>query len=353
MDRQGNTIGTFIKGQQVTLHSIGQSKGIIDFLGKQVYVNLHDFQHTNQILPKKHISYGEMEYHLHVLSLMYPEFTKLEKVGFSVEGRTIYAFKVGTGKKEVLFDAAIHAREHMTTNVLLEMIDEYTKCYTNGTKLGEFPVKEILDTVSIWFIPMMNPDGVNLVQSNFGIYNSFLISINNSVNFKRWKANIRGVDLNRNFDAAWHELQSPNNPTFKNYKGESPFSEPESLALRDFIKKHKFKSYISYHSSGQVLFYFNDQNNLQLERDNFLTRKIQYVTGYKIMPPRKIKGSGTSTDWFIKNYKQPGITVEISPFVKETEVPMVYWDQIWKKNKTVGLLVAKEASTRSKLTSSN
>lgn len=345
-DKAGNVRGTIAKGEQVKLHMVSGGQGVIERFGKRVYVNLKDFHHTNQVIPLKNISYKEMEYYLKVFSYMYPEFTKLEKIGSSVQGRTLYALKVGTGSKEILMDASMHAREHMTTNVLLEMIDEYTLNYLNGTKFNSMNVKTILDRVSIWFVPMMNPDGVTLVQSKANASATTKKINNGSTNYSRWKANIIGVDLNRNFDSGWAKKASAKAPSYKNYKGPKAFSEPESQALRSFVAKHKFKSYISYHSSGSILYYYNHQKSTQLKRDLSVVKMINNVTGYRIMPPTGEVGSGASTDWFILNYKMPAITVEIAPYSGETVVPLKHWDIVWKKNKTIGLLSANEANSR-------
>ncbi|RKJ39497.1 peptidase M14, partial [Butyricicoccus sp. 1XD8-22] len=102
-------------------------------------------------------------------------------------------------------------------------------------------------------VPMMNPDGVTLVRTKANATAATKLLNNGSVNYNRWKANIRGVDLNRNFDGGWITRASTKYASYKNYKGTKAFSEPESRALRDFVAKHQFKSYISYHSSGSVL----------------------------------------------------------------------------------------------------
>ena len=64
----------------------------------------------------------------------------------------------------ILLDASTHAREHMTTNVLMEMIDQYTVAYANKSNFGKYNVRSVLSNVAIWFVPMVNADGVNLVQ---------------------------------------------------------------------------------------------------------------------------------------------------------------------------------------------
>ncbi|SOC11507.1 zinc carboxypeptidase [Ureibacillus xyleni] len=345
-DKGGNIVGTIAKGEKVKLHMVTGGRGVIELLGKRVYVDLSNFQHTDQVMPKKNISYKEMEYYLKVFSYMYPEFTELVKIGASVQGKTMYALKVGNGKKEILMDASMHAREHMTTNVLLEMIDQYTYHYVKGTKFNNYQVKTLLNQVSIWFVPMMNPDGVTLVQSKENASAATKKLNNGSTNYNRWKANIRGVDLNRNFDGGWATKASSKAASYKNYKGNKPFSEPESQALRSFVAKHQFKSYISYHSSGSVLYYYHHQKGSQLTRDLSVAKMISKVTGYRVLPPTGETGSGASTDWFIMNYKMPGITVEIAPAVGETIVSLKYWDSVWKKNQTIGLLAATEANKR-------
>lgn len=345
-NNSGNVIGIIEEGNEVTLEAINNGNGVIQMLGHTLYVDLDKFQHSNLVNPKKNISHKEMEYIVHVFSKLYPELTELVKIGSSVEGRAIYALRIGNGETEILMDASMHGREHMTTNVLLEMIDEYIRAYKEGSKIGEFKVNKILDKVSIWFVPMMNPDGVTLVQTSENVTPYTILMNHGSSNFNRWKANIKGTDLNRNFDGGWMSSKTSRYPAYKDYKGKRAFSEPESKALRDFIAKHNFKSYITYHSSGSILYYYHHQKGDQLKRDLSLAKKISKVTGYRIMPPTGDTGSGASADWFIMTYKMPGITMEIAPPIKESFVPIKYWDQIWKRNQVVGLVAAEEARSR-------
>lgn len=338
------------RGTYVNILSLNKQFAQIEFMGTIGQVELSKLRHYSILSPKKTLSYDEMIYMMNVFARVYPEFTKLEEIGKSVEGRPILALKVGNGKKEVLFDAALHAREHMTTNVLMEMVDTYTHHYYNGTNFGNYNVRQTLDQVSIWFVPMMNPDGVTLVQKGMnGVKNGVLAkSINNgSTNFARWKANIRGVDLNRNFDAPWALISnSTGKPTYMNYRGPRAFSEPESIALRDFVNRHSFKTNISYHSSGNILYWFNFQGATNYKRDYAFVSKIRAVTGQAIIPPMYRIGSGSSADWFILTKKMPGITVEIAPYAGEKPVPLEYWDRVWSQHKTIGLLTAKEAIGR-------
>ncbi|MGG0658238.1 M14 family zinc carboxypeptidase [Rummeliibacillus pycnus] len=347
---KGNKMGTIDKGQVVTLKGLKGSKGIINYMGKSGYVNLEYFNHSNMVDPTKNITYGMYNYYLRVIAQLYPEFTEVEKIGESVQGRSIYALRVGNGKKEILMDAAIHGREHMTTNVLMEMIDQYTVSYRKGTNYAGYNVKRVLDKTSIWFVPMMNPDGVTLVQKGINSmdskYRANLKKYNHgSNNFNRWKANGRGVDLNRNFDGLWkYVAYTPK--SYMNYKGTSAFSEPEAQALKSFVQRHHFKTDLSYHSSGQIVYWFNFQKGSNRTRDLKLAKSVGKITGYTVVPPLYYRGSGSSADWFILNQKKPGLTIEIAPYAGNGPVPHRYWSSVWNKNKSIGLFGANEACRR-------
>jgi len=338
-------IGTINKGQTAILTGTNGNYGYTTYGGVTVRFPLSTIYHTNLVNGYNLISYDLMVQHLKKMNQMYPSFTKLEVIGYTVEGRAIYALKVGNGKREIVMDAALHAREYLTTNVLMEMIDEYTHAYARNSLFEGYAVKQLLDQTSIWFIPMVNIDGVSLVQNGVKStpYGDAVTRINGTTNVSRWKANIRGVDLNRNFDGNWSYAETASAPAWRNFKGYSVFSEPESKAIRDFFAKHDFRAYISYHSSGNILYYWHWQNQVNQIRDHVFAKKISNTTGYYIMPAQNKVGSGSSADWFIKTYKRPGITMEISPYVGDTTVPLSYFADIWKRNKTIGLLSAKES----------
>lgn len=349
MTSGGAKIGVIAKGQVYELLHVTDTMGIVSFAGGAAYVRLADFMHTNQVVPTKNISYDEMAHHLRVFALLYPEFTELVQFGQSTEGRPLYALRVGNGAKSMMMDASIHAREHMTTNVLLEMIDAYSYAYVNGQSYRGYDVQQLLNKTSIWFVPMMNPDGVTLVQGGLAAARdeAAILRLNeNNRNVSRWKANIRGVDLNRNFDGGWKQKETAVAPLYKNFKGYSVFSEAESQALRTFIEAHRFQSYISWHASGQIIYWSHNQAAEESKRDRALAQRIANVTGYSLVPPQKGCCSGASTDWFIQTYRLPALTMEIAPYAGEGPVPLHRWADVWKRNDTIGLLAATEVNSR-------
>ncbi|MFV8826378.1 M14 family zinc carboxypeptidase [Alkalihalobacterium sp. APHAB7] len=288
-------------------------------------------------------TYSQMTKDLQTLQEMYPDIMETRVIGKSIDGRNIYAIKLGTGRKEIMINGSNHAREHMTTNVVMKMLDTYAYAYKKGQRIDGFDVKRILDQTSIWFIPMLNPDGVSLVQlgANSAKDPAAVIRLNGgSANFNAWKANIRGVDLNRQFPALWNTITNdPGRPSPFNYKGPRPLSEPESKAIYDFTLSRNFLTAVSYHSSGEVIF---SRHNYE-SRSRVVTNLVANKTGYAPINLTNNSGGGF-TDWFIISQRRAGITPEISPFVGPRPVPLSNWNRIWEQNFSVGIMLADEAS---------
>ncbi|MER2000128.1 MAG: M14 family zinc carboxypeptidase [Lysinibacillus sp.] len=343
-DAKGIKVAEIPAKTKISLVNTTSKYGVVRMLGGTLYIDLKDFKHQNLIAGEKILTHHEMNYKLKLFAMMYPEFMELEEIGKSVEGRSILSLKVGTGKKQILMDASMHAREHMTTNVLMEMIDNYSYHYIHHSKFAGYNVRNVLNSVSIAFVPMINPDGVTLVQG--GKVSTPIATLKKlkggSTNFKRWKANIRGIDLNRNWDVRWHRLPVIA-PKWELAKGPKPFSEPETIALRDFILKQPIKAYITYHSSGQIMFWEYGDGKGGKAKATALVRDLSRVTGYGIMKNSQTSATAASEPWVGKKKNAPAVTMEIAPYAGNGPVPLSRWASVWKKNQSVGLLVAHKA----------
>ena len=64
-----------------------------------------------------------------------------------------------------------------------------------------------------------------------------------------------GTDANRNFGYKWGTGGSSNNPCMPDYRGEAPFSAPETANMRAWLTLHRgnIKFYNSVHSHGQMI----------------------------------------------------------------------------------------------------
>lgn len=274
---------------------------------------------------------------------------EVKGIGKTHFGRTIYALKLGEGKRSIVLIGAHHGREWMTSMLLMKKLEGYAKAYQDQTDFGTFSTK-ILNDVSIWFIPMLNPDGVTIQQNTLDKFpfdhQKHLLSMNEGLdNFERWKANGLGVDLNRQYPAGWKELNhQPDSPSYQFYKGRKPLEAKEVKVLTQFIREINPMIAVAYHSSGEEVFW-NYHNGKHLHRDKQIAKKVSKLTGYKLGKPPKQAIGGGFTDWFITNYHRPAMTIEISQLVGETSPPLSVFQSEWERNKYVGLTLAAEANT--------
>ena len=88
----------------------------------------------------------------------------------------------GTGLKEVFYSGSIHANEWITSLLLMKFIENYCISYNNNSKLYGYSVRELFNNVSIYIMPMVNPDGVDLVTGNISKTSSAFLTARNISN---------------------------------------------------------------------------------------------------------------------------------------------------------------------------
>lgn len=138
------------------------------------------------------------------LSQAHHDIISIDSIGKSVEGRDLLLIMLGNGSRKIFLNRSHHAREYITTSLLMKMIDEYSKAYSNNEDFEGYDVNNLLNEYTIYFVPMVNPDGVNLVLNGIdSVQNpkkAKSIQMTNK-SYMAWKSNINGVDLNRNYPA--------------------------------------------------------------------------------------------------------------------------------------------------------
>ncbi|BBH19109.1 peptidase M14 [Paenibacillus baekrokdamisoli] len=257
--------------------------------------------------------YKELLQDMDALELEYP-FLERVCIGQSVMGKPIYALRIGEGPRKVHFNAAMHANEWITTPLLMTFIEDAAGACSLSRKLGGVDMRALIEQVTLWFVPMVNPDGVELVQEGLRHehphYAELLQWNRQSHRFTKWKANIRGVDLNDQFPAFWEEeveRRAVAGPGPRDYPGTAPLSEPEAKALAAFTTEQQFDLVVAMHTQGQEI-YWNYRGYEPPEAESIAGRLGQ-ASGYK---PVKLRGSDAGyKDWFIYEYRKPGFTIEV------------------------------------------
>ncbi|MBM7541476.1 M14 family metallopeptidase [Amphibacillus cookii] len=276
------------------------------------------------------------------LADQYVNEVKLETIGYSVTRREILAVKVGSGKKIILCHGTHHAREWLTTTLLVDFIVHILQ----DNSWPWLTIREDwLNLVSFWFIPMVNPDGVTLVQEGLNRFDNAeaLLKWNKeSTDFTSWKANSRGVDLNRQYPTDWESIKgNPGAPSSSHFKGYQPLSEPEVQAVYHFVKKRNIDVAIAYHSSGEEIFWRYRLNDTIVEKQlRPLAEALANITGYRLINPSDHPSGGGFTDWFLTTYKRPGFTIEIAPSVGPQPVPLHLYKQVFQSNELVLYTIA-------------
>jgi g-D-glutamyl-meso-diaminopimelate peptidase len=297
--------------------------------------------------PEEIYTYEKMTEDLQKINHVYPDVVTINPLGYSHFGRTIWGAKLGRGERNILMVGAHHGREWMTASLLMVMLEKYAEVFQNKGNYGPFSTT-IFDEISIWFVPMLNPDGVTIQQQGFQAISpdergQFFEMNGYSPDFSKWKANGMGVDLNRQYPAGWKNLkENVPIPWYQLYKGDIPLLAQEVQVLSAFTEKIKPLIAVSYHSSGREIFW-KYKNGSNLEKDKRLAYKVSMLTGYKLGKPLKNAKGGGFTDWFISSFHKPAMTIEISPLVGETSPPLTIFPEEWERNELVGIFLATEA----------
>ncbi|NLK72287.1 MAG: LysM peptidoglycan-binding domain-containing protein [Clostridiales bacterium] len=291
-------------------------------------------------------NYEVLERDIAGLKARYP-FIETGSAGQSVLGRNLYYLKLGNGPNKVFYNGGIHSLEWLPVPVLMKWIENFSSAYAVSRNIRGYDVRSIWDQSTIYIIPMVNPDGIDIVlngpQPDNPYYNQLLEWNDTGRPFSQvWNANTRGVDLNHNYDALWYEYQQLaeelgyGQPGPTRYPGPSPESEPETQAIVKFIREHDFRLIIAYHSQGQVI-YWNFQN-LAPPVARTIGEMFSNVSGYALDETTGTAAYSGMKDWFIQEYRRPGYTIETGLGVNPLPISQI--PQIYDENEELLLLAA-------------
>lgn len=292
-----------------------------------------------------HYGYNILSINLDGFKQKFP-FLDIGNIGYSSLGRTIPYIRFGKGKKQVFYSASIHANEWITSVLLMKYIENLSFAYENNTTIFDYRARFLYDNISLYIVPMVNPDGVDLVVGNIekylpNIFNNAKILSDNYPNIPfpdGWKANINGVDLNLQFPALWNEAkeikysQGYTKPGPRDFVGKSPLIAVESINLYNFTISKNFSLILAYHTQGRVIYWrFSD---FLPANSYYIGTQFQNVSGYALEDTPKNSANAGYKDWFIKSYNRPGYTIEAG--YGTNPLPISQFDEIYSTN--VGIL---------------
>lgn len=271
------------------------------------------------------------------LADVYP-FIRRQNIGSSVLGRPIPELRVGRGGTVVHVNGSFHANEWITSAILIRFLNHYALALTNGTPIRGLQMRPFYDAVTLSMVPMVNPDGVDLVIRGLPDeepHRSRVLSLNGgSTDFSGWKANIRGVDLNDQFPALW-EREVARNPTVpgpRDYPGTAPLTEPEAIAMAELTRRGNFARVLAFHTQGEEIYW--GFQNLEPPESEGMVNEFARVSGYR--PVRTIESYAGFKDWFIQDWRRPGFTVELGSGVNP--LPLSQYGEIYEE--ALGILLA-------------
>ena len=279
------------------------------------------------------------------LAKAYP-FLEIEKLTTTAFGRPLYAIEIGDGDREVLFTAAHHANEWITTPLLLKFVEELAEAFRKSGKLYGVPAKNILRYSTIHLVPMVDPDGVDLVTGairpqtpEYNIARQIAGDFPDIPFPDGWKANLLGVDLNLQYPAGWLQAreikfsQGFTRPAPRDYVGRSPLSQKETLALARYTEEVDPELVLAYHTQGKAIYWqFRDY---QVPGAKELGEEFARLSGYALEDTPYESSFAGYKDWFIQNWRRPGFTIEAG--IGTNPLPLSQFDEIYRDN--LGILV--------------
>jgi murein tripeptide amidase MpaA len=260
-------------------------------------------------------TYAEINDELHKLAADHPQIAQVSSIGKSVEGRDLWAIKISDNvaqaepETSVVFLGGHHAREWIAVDVPFLLAKQLLDQYGTDTT-----ITRLVNHAEIWVVPLVNPDG-----------HQYSVATD-----RLWRKNRRnngdgsfGVDLNRNYSYQWGGPGSSSDTFSEIYRGAAPFSEPETQAVRDFLRQHRPRSLISYHSYSQLVLYPWGYTNTPAPDEALMQNlavaiadRIRVVHNVRYTPEQSSDlylASGDTTDWLYGEFGVPNFTIELRP----------------------------------------
>jgi len=275
----------------------------------------------------------------------YP-FCRTELLTTTAFGRSVRTLVIGEGPRKVIYSAAHHANEWITSLVLLKFAEEFAQGIQSDGEIFGVNARELSQTATVYMVPMVDPDGVDLVVGAIGPGSvQFDFARRLAEDYPQipfpdgWKANLLGIDLNLQYPAGWLQAreikfsQGFTSPGPRDYVGRAPLSQFESRALAGYTEEIDPALVLAYHSQGKEIYWQFQDYEVPGARE--LGEEFARVSGYELAQAPVNSSFAGYKDWFIQQFRKPGYTVEVGEGVNP--LPISQFDEIYRDN--LGILV--------------
>ena len=284
-------------------------------------------------LPERYHTYDEIKAELDSLQALYPDLVFVDSIGVSAtDSIPIWAVKlsdnasVNEDEPAVLYVGQCHAEEVLGVEISMYMINEIL------THFYQTPYAIWLSELEIWFIPSINPEGLQVVMDGWDV--SFRKTkrdnnLNGIFDFQEGPGHdIDGVDPNRNYSYNWVHGDTLYEPSgeerYDYYRGPYPFSEGGTQAVRTLADEQHFLYSINWHSSrtgnfSEKVFYSWEWDGVKRSPDfefnkiigETVASLIETEDGIAHYEPSPSRGrNGCAHDWFYNTYGTVQLLIE-------------------------------------------
>jgi hypothetical protein len=270
----------------------------------------------------------------------YSEIVQVESIATTANNNEVKLIKIEKDRnnKGVLFTGMHHGREPASLLMNLYVLLYLLKGYTNNNPA----TLELLANVNIYFIPMINVDGYRENNIQFDLFRNFNAAMirknrRSGVEFNGCSRVVDlGVDLNRNYGYMFgsDDTGSSLDPCKDDFRGPSPFSESETIGVKNFIETHEnIKIAFNYHAWGNLLImpfnYLNEDLPVLANNYTILYKVYQDFIRESGLPSGNLAGNGKSTigytangeasDWMLGEKGIVAFSPELGTAEKDTE----------------------------------
>jgi len=262
-----------------------------------------------RLTPPQPLDYGAVQGMMTALCGRYACLRRVA-VGRSELGREVTALVLGREcRRRVLMVSALGAQEWLTALCVLRLCEEIGSHLRAQLPLCDVSLSRALDGRQVWFLPLPNPDGVEIARYGSGAagaYAATAAQLGADVP-GLWRGNARGVDITSHFTAGWEELQPPGQKNGENCDETAPWTA-EARTIAHLCRRVPFHYGVVLGGGGAAVDWW--RGAATPSRSRLMAQVLAAVSGYAVTPPTE-PPTEDFAHWFIHVFRRPALTLRL------------------------------------------